>query len=79
MPAKGQKRKADQISQDEVAFNGFTIVCPAKAKGTPKKSKSSPSLEEDDPGVEDLKVAYTITPEDKWTEMKTYKVMKCKR
>lgn len=71
----GRKRKATEALDDNES-TPFTITCPALPLN--KRAKRGDYFSDfDDPGDEALKVQYTVEPGKRWSDMKSYRKMKC--
>ena len=68
-----KKRKAEELSDES---SDFVIQCPAKPTSQ-KNSSSDVHRARDDPGVSELAIDFTVQPGSKWTELKTYRNVKC--
>ena len=69
----GQKRKADALYED----SGWIIECPGKPDSAQPRGVTDIFKDNDNPGVEELAIDFSIRPGSKWSSIKGYTNVKC--
>ena len=72
--APASKKRKSEVWEDE--SSDFVVQCPAKPT-TQTNAVNGVYRDRDDPGVSELAIDFTVQPESKWTDLKTYRNVKC--